>query len=77
MIKEGRSGVTTPVEQDEADYKISSFSGGGNCVEVARLPNGRFAVRDSKDPSGSVRLVFGLAEWTAFVSGVKAGEFDA
>ena len=48
---------------------------GGNCVEVAELPGGGMAVRDSKDPSGPV-LSFTLGEWRAFVGGVKDGEFD-
>jgi hypothetical protein len=46
----------------------------GNCVEVAQLDQG-VAVRDSKDPSGSV-LVFTPAEWDAFLDGAKGGEFD-
>ncbi|MEO3810531.1 DUF397 domain-containing protein [Sphaerisporangium sp. B11E5] len=51
----------------------SSYSGsnGGNCVEVARLPGARRAVRDSKDSSGVV-LVVGGRQWSAFVAGVKA-----
>jgi hypothetical protein len=47
------------------------------CVTVARKPEG-VAVRDSKN-TGSGRnqtLFFTNAEWRAFVSGVKAGEFD-
>ncbi|GAA2880587.1 DUF397 domain-containing protein [Streptosporangium fragile] len=47
----------------------------GNCVEVARLPGRKFAVRDSKDSEGPV-LIFGGAGWAAFVAGVRSGEFD-
>jgi hypothetical protein len=47
----------------------------GNCVEVARLPGGGKAVRNSKDPTGPV-LRFTRAEWDAFVSGVRNGELD-
>lgn len=34
----------------------SSYSGstGANCVEIAVLPNGKRAVRDSKKPEGSI-----------------------
>jgi hypothetical protein len=32
-------------------------------------------VRDSKDQAGPI-LVFTPAEWSAFVAGVKGGEFD-
>ena len=54
----------------------SSRSGGGvnNCVEVAGFGASR-AVRDSKDADGP-RHVFSTAAWTAFVAGVKRGEFD-
>lgn len=44
----------------------------GNCVEVAALPDGRVAVRDSKDPGGAV-LVYTRCEVIAFVGAVKAG----
>ena len=47
----------------------------GNCVEVAQLPGGQVGVRDSKDPDGPV-LRFTRGEWSAFVAGVRAGEFD-
>jgi len=48
----------------------------GTCVQVAQLPGGDFAVRDSKDSGGPV-LRFTSAEWCDFVSGVQAGEFNA
>jgi len=56
----------------------SSKSGtnGGNCVEVARLDDGRIGVRDSKNPDGAV-LRFTRAEWEAFLDGVAQREFDA
>ena len=50
-----------------------SGSGGSECVEVAILPDGGMAVRDSKDPSGPM-LRFTSGEWCAFVGGVKAGQ---
>ena len=59
-------------------WRKSSHSGnqGGNCVEVAHLPDGGVAVRDSKDRGGQT-LVFTAAEWAAFVAGVRDGEFEA
>lgn len=45
-----------------------------DCVEVAIRTRG-VAVRDSKDPAGPV-LEFTLAEWAAFVAGVRDGQFD-
>lgn len=56
----------------EAPWRKSSYStNGGNCVEVAPLKNGRIAMRDSKDPSGTV-LVFdreAFGEFTALIKG--------
>ncbi|GIH22473.1 transcriptional regulator [Acrocarpospora phusangensis] len=57
------------------DWKKSSWSINGNCVEVARLGNGSVGVRDSKDQEGPA-LFFTADEWTAFVKGVKGAEFD-
>ena len=56
-------------------FRKSSFSGGGGCVEVRRLPDGRIALRDSKDVSLPPHH-FTATEWTAFLAGVRAGEFD-
>lgn len=54
---------------------ISSFCTLGNCVEVGPAPEGGVFVRDGKDDTQST-LLFTATEWTAFVAGVKAGEFD-
>lgn len=60
-----------------AIWRKSTFSGGAqNCVEVARNLPGIVAARDSKRPDGAV-LMFDPAAWSAFVSGVRAGEFTA
>ncbi|HYS38310.1 MAG TPA: DUF397 domain-containing protein [Pseudonocardiaceae bacterium] len=55
--------------------KSSRSNGGGACVEVAELPNGGRAVRDSKDPTGPI-LRFTAKEWAAFIGGVQDGEFN-
>ena len=47
----------------------------GACVEVATLPDGEIAVRNSRFPSGPV-LVYTRAEIAAFLAGAKDGEFD-
>jgi len=47
----------------------------GSCVEVAKLPGGEVAVRNSRDPLGPA-LIYTPAEVTAFLTGVKNGEFD-
>lgn len=53
----------------------SSFSQIDGCVEVGRYADGSVAVRDTKDRSQPA-LVFTQKEWTAFLQGVRAGEFD-
>lgn len=61
---------------DAAEWRKSSASGdNGQCVEVATNLTGVVAVRDSKDPDGA-RLIFTHAEWAAFLSGARRGEFD-
>ncbi|MFG1873849.1 DUF397 domain-containing protein [Sphaerisporangium sp. NPDC049003] len=58
-------------------WRKSSYSGGnGDCVEIGDLPHGSVAVRDSKNPTGPA-LIFTPGEWSAFLSGVRGGEFDA
>jgi hypothetical protein len=47
----------------------------GRCVEVAELPGGTIAFRNSRFPSGPA-LVYTPAEIRAFLTGVKNGEFD-
>jgi Domain of unknown function (DUF397) len=65
------------MDMTNATWRKSSYSGGngGNCVEVALLPDDSYAVRDSKDPGGPV-LAFGPDDWRAFTAAIKAGEFD-
>ncbi len=54
------------------NWRKSSYSGGeGNCVEVAELPDGGRAVRDSKDPDGPV-LTFSADAWRRFTDGIRA-----
>ena len=48
--------------------------GDGACVEVAGLRD-EVALRDSKNPSGSM-LTITRAEWRSFLSGIQTGEFD-
>jgi hypothetical protein len=55
--------------------KSTASNPSGSCVEVARLPNGDVAVRNSQHPTGPA-LVYTRAEVAAFLAGVKNGEFD-
>ena len=55
--------------------KSSASNPSGNCVEVAELPDGAIALRNSRDPQGPA-LVYTRAEIAAFLTGVRNGEFD-
>ena len=55
-------------------WRKSTWSGSGNCVQVARADT-QVLVCDTKDPAGPI-LAFTRAEWQAFLAGAKAGEFD-
>jgi Domain of unknown function (DUF397) len=45
------------------------------CVQVAHLPGGMVAIRDSKDTAKPPHIFDG-DEWATFLTGVRAGEFD-
>ena len=47
----------------------------GNCVEVAALPEGLVALRNSRHPSGPA-LIVPLRDMSAFLRSAKDGEFD-
>lgn len=54
------------------EWRVSSFCAGGECIEVA-AHDGMIMMRDRVGPHV---LTFTVAEWRAFASGVRAGEFD-
>jgi hypothetical protein len=56
-------------------FKSRHSNPSGNCVEVACLPTGEIAVRNSRHPAGPV-LLYTRAEMAAFLRGAKDGEFD-
>lgn len=47
----------------------------GNCVELAELAGGDIAVRNSRHPGGPT-IVYTRAEISAFILGIRGGEFD-
>lgn len=60
----------------QVEWRKSHYSNSqGNCVELARLPGGGAAVRNSRFPEGPA-LIYTRDEIRALVLGMKAGEFD-
>ena len=58
-----------PADQLRVTWRKSRWSNpSGNCVEVAALPDGEIAVRNSRHPSGPA-LVYTRAEISAFLAG--------
>jgi hypothetical protein len=56
-------------------HKSDHSNPNGSCVEVAELPDGAVAVRNSRYSDGPA-LIYTPAEVTAFIQGVKDGQFD-
>lgn len=62
---------------DGAEWQASQYGPvGAACVEIAVLPGGEIAVRNSRDPQGPA-LIYTYAEIEAFFQGAKDGEFDS
>lgn len=58
------------------EWRKSTWSNpSGDCVEIAALPGGGVAVRDSRHPSGPA-LVCTRGGISAFLARVKGGQFD-
>ena len=62
---------------DLGDVQWRSAGGAeGTGVELARLPDGQIAVRNSADPDGPA-LIYTRAEIEALIGGAQDGDFDA
>ena len=84
MISETKAEVAASKGREEEELYAMDISGvdllsspGGpqdEKVEIAYLPGGGVALRNSADPD--TVLLFTAAEWEAFVLGARDGEFD-
>jgi hypothetical protein len=55
--------------------KSSRSNPNGECVEMARLPGGKVAVRNSRDPDG-LALIFPRQTVAALVRALRDGEWE-
>lgn len=55
-------------------WRVARLCNGGACVRVA-ADGETVLIGDSKDPDGAV-LTYSRSEWTAFVEGIRQGDFD-
>jgi hypothetical protein len=62
-------------ELGELDWRLAGGAPGSG-VEMAKLPDGQFAVRNAADPAGPA-LIYTRAEIEALIGGAQDGDFDA
>jgi predicted secreted Zn-dependent protease len=63
-----------PVASADLDWRISRTCDSGACVGVARQGES-VLIKNTSDPEASISF-FSREEWTAFLAGVKLGDFD-
>ena len=76
QMSEAYNGMPSLELEDVQWRKSARSSAQGNCVEVAKLPGGVFAMRNSRHPEGPA-LIFTHNEFEAFVEGAKDGDFSS
>lgn len=70
-----KGGAGMPELPSDAVWLRSSRCEAGACIEVARIPS-LVAIRSSVIGNDLI-LVLTESEWAAFISGIKANEFDS
>ena len=62
----------------DLDWRTSTYSGdnGDSCVEVAFTSDGGTALRDTKNRTLTAHH-YPASTWTAFLAGIRAGDFTA
>lgn len=63
------------INKTEMDFQVSSLCHTKNCCVGVSYTNGEVLVTNTTTKDG-VMAKFTPAEWTAFIAGVKKGEFD-
>jgi len=76
QMSEAYNGMPSLELQDAQWRKSALSSAQGNCVEVAKLPGGEIAMRNSRHPEGPA-LIFTPSEFEAFVQGAKDDDFGS
>jgi hypothetical protein len=74
-MQEFENGVRATELEGVVWKKSGRSNPSGNCVELAALPGGGFAVRNSRHPEGPA-LIYTRDEIVAFIGGAKDGDFD-
>jgi Domain of unknown function (DUF397) len=69
------NGISAARLQEASWLKSRASNPSGNCVELAELPCGEIAIRNSRFPDGPA-LLYTRAEIDAFIKGAKDGDFD-
>ena len=58
----------------ELNWQVAQKCNGGACIRVASHGE-QIVIGDSKNPGGPI-LTYSRSEWTAFVDGIREGDFD-
>jgi hypothetical protein len=74
-MDDARNGMPASDLPDVTWQKSRYSNSQGTCVELAALPGGGIALRNSRHPHGPA-LIYTPAEIDAFIRGAKDGEFD-
>lgn len=69
------NGVRADAIENAVWVKATASDAYNDCVEIARLPEGEVALRNSRFPAGPA-LIFTSSELAAFLDGARKGEFD-